>query len=96
MGFLEEMQGLFGAQQAQTGAPLAPSPPTSNFFATLLGGAVRGTEQALSTSSVGTNIQGFLTQGQSQVAAMNLFGNPLILLGVAAIAGYFIIRTFAK
>lgn len=96
MDIFGEMQNLFGAQQPQNGTPLAPVPPTSNFFATLLGGAVRGTEQALSTSSVGTNLQGFLTQGQSQVAAMNLFGNPLILLGVVALAGYFIIRTFAK
>lgn len=86
------MNGLFGGGQVVTGVQQSPPTPQSSFFDTLLGGALRGTEQAFSTSSAGTAIQGFLTQGQSQVAAQNLFGNPLILLGVAAIAGILLIK----
>lgn len=96
MSFIDDMGNLFGSPQPTTGNPLAPTPPTSNFWTGLLSGAIRGGEQALSTSSVGTGLSGFLAQGQSQVAAMNIFGNPLILIGVLAIVGFVVVRAVAK
>jgi hypothetical protein len=85
---------LFGTAQPSTGNPLAPAPPQSNFWDGLLSGAVRGVEQNFSTSSAGTGLQAFLTQGQSQVSAMNLFGNPLILIGVVLVIGFVAVKAF--
>lgn len=87
---------LFGTAQPSTGNPLAPAPPQSSFWDGLLSGAVRGVEQNFSTSSAGKGLQGFLTQGQSQVAAMNLFGNPMVLIAVAAVLGFVVVKVLAK
>lgn len=89
MTFFEQISNVFGGNssggQAPGGAPQQAPSPVSSFFDTLLTGAERGASQAFAGSSVGTNLSGFLAQGQSQLAAQNLFGNPLILIAVVGL-----------
>ena len=86
MTFFEQISNVFGGNssggQAPGGKPVEAPSPVSAFFDNMLTGAERGAAQAFSGSRVGQDLQGFLAQGQSQLAAQNLFGNPLILLAV--------------
>lgn len=78
-GPLDDMLSIFSSGQPANGTPLAPNTPTSSFFDSLIAGALRGVQQSATTSEAGQKLQGWLSQGQAQVAAQNLFGNPVIL-----------------
>ncbi|MDE2103392.1 MAG: hypothetical protein KGL39_39490 [Patescibacteria group bacterium] len=58
----------------------------SDFFRNMLTGAERGVVQAASGSTFGQQLQGLLTQGQSQLFAQNAFGNPMMLLAVIGLS----------
>ena len=95
MNAFDDMISFFSPGQPTTGVPLSNPPPQSGFFDKLLSGAIRGAEQGATTSDFGTKLQGWLTQGQAQVAAQNLFGNPIILiavLGGLVFAGVLLLR----
>jgi hypothetical protein len=93
---MDEILQMFGVGQAAGGGtPQAPPAPSSGFFDALLSGASRGAQQAATTSTLGQKLQGWLTQGQSQVAAQNLFGNPVILfavLGLTVLGIMFVVK----
>lgn len=96
MGAFDQMISIFSPGQPANGLPLQPPPPQSSFFDQLLGGAVRGTQQAATTSEWGAKLQGWLTQGQSQVAAQNLFGNPIVLMAVLGLIVFGVVMAFKK
>lgn len=94
-GPFDDMIAIFSPGQPTNGVPLTPIPPQSGFFDQLLSGAFRGAQQSATTSETGTKLQAWLSQGQAQVAAQNLFGNPVVLmatLGAIVLAVVFITR----
>lgn len=94
-GPIDDILAMFGSGQAEAGTPQAPPSPVSGFFESLLSGASRGAQQAATTSTFGQKLQGWLAQGQSQVAAQNLFGNPVILfavLGLTVLGIMFVVK----
>lgn len=94
-GPFDDMIAFFSPGQPTNGPPLQPIPPQSGFFDQLLNGALRGAQQSATTSDTGLKLQGWLAQGQAQVAAQNLFGNPVVLMatiGAIVLAVVFITR----
>lgn len=83
-GVWDSITGIFGNTPVPGGSnvqnPADTGSSISSFFGSMLQGAERGTAQAFSGSDAGQKLQGFLTQGQSQLFAQNLFGNPAIML----------------
>ena len=88
MDFMSQISSVFNVTQAPGGQVQGQPSPVSSFFSNLVSGAERGAAQAASGSTLGTQLQGFLTQGQSQLAAQNLFGNPLVLLAIFGLVGF--------
>lgn len=87
MNVWDDITGIFGSTPTPGGSNVPAASGTSNFFSNLLSGAERGAAQTFAGSSVGQQLSGFLVQGQSQLAAQNLFGNPLVLIGGVVLIG---------
>ena len=96
MGAFDDMISVFSPGQPANGTPLQPPPPQSSFFDQLIGGALRGTQQAATKSDWGAKLQGWLTQGQSQVAAQNLFGNPVVLMAAVGLIIFGVVMAMKK